>query len=145
MSTESNVIVASSKKSCSRCRVLLVDDHEEFALSLQALLVGNGCEVHMARSGRRALQLAASSRFDAVILDIRLPDLSGYTLVRELRMKPAYSQALIMGLTGWRPEGAPPVPVESGFDHFLLKPVDFEAVEGIFEATVCSRNNWRCK
>ncbi len=128
---------ASSNRCCAHtCRLLLADDNEEFLEPFRLLLEGNGCQVQRARAGSEVLRLAVQQQFDALVLDIRLPDLSGYTVASQLRMLPAYARVPIIGLTGWQAPGGETFARQAGFDHFLLKPVDFEQLERIL-AGVC--------
>jgi CheY-like chemotaxis protein len=120
----------------SKCEVLIADDNEEFLAPLQLLLEANGCAVQRARSGNEVLKMAETHTFDALILDIRFPDLSGYTVVRQLRMRPAYVRAPIIGLTGWDSPGGVAFAVAEGFDYFFLKPVDFDRIEHILNQRV---------
>lgn len=68
-----------------RRRVLIVDDREDNALSLAAILSSVGYETSVATGGRAALDIVDTERPDAVALDLWLPDLSGYEVCRQLR------------------------------------------------------------
>jgi CheY-like chemotaxis protein len=118
---------------------LVADDDDEFAASFQILLEGIGCTVTRVASAYDALKLAKTRSFDGVILDIRLPDLSGYTIARQLRMLPAYSRALIIGISGWHPVDGTDSALHAGFDYFFLKPLDFEDLEQILSKDVCQQ------
>ena len=65
--------------------VLVVDDNRDVAESLVELLEASGCEVHVAFSGREAIDIATSTPLTAVLLDVGLPDMSGYDVARRLR------------------------------------------------------------
>src|SRR5205823_4875308 len=65
-----------------RRRILVVDDHEDAARSIAALLKMAGNEIAIASDGPSALRIAAAQRFDIVLLDIGLPGMDGYELVR---------------------------------------------------------------
>jgi two-component system, NtrC family, response regulator AtoC len=65
-------------------RILAVDDDEGFVFGLRGLLRRDGCEVTGARSGREAMELSVSSVWDAVLLDLGLPDMAGLDVLREL-------------------------------------------------------------
>ena len=66
-------------------RILLVEDDEHLGDSLKRLLELDGFEVQIEVSGRMALTQAAKHRPDLVILDLKLPDMHGYQVCRELR------------------------------------------------------------
>jgi two-component system response regulator RegX3 len=67
-----------------KCRVLVVDDHEDSAEMLKLLLSESDYEVHSARSMDEAMQLAKLHDFDLYVLDKRLPDGSGIELCAKL-------------------------------------------------------------
>ena len=66
-------------------RVLVVEDDLDTAVVLRARLAAAGYEVHVELSGIAALRFSADHRPDLVILDVNLPDLSGYDVCQELR------------------------------------------------------------
>src|SRR4051794_8759501 len=66
-------------------RVLVVDDEVRFALSVQRGLRAEGFDVDVAHDGERGLDLARRGGYDAVVLDVMLPRLSGYRVVERLR------------------------------------------------------------
>lgn len=65
--------------------ILFVDDSRDICELVQAVLQGAGFRVSTANNGASALQLAASERFDALLLDYWLPDLTGIELCRRIR------------------------------------------------------------
>src|SRR5690606_20259714 len=66
-------------------RVLLVDDEERMVAALRRGLTAEGFVVESAPDGVRGLALAQTGEFDALVLDVMLPGLSGYEVVRRLR------------------------------------------------------------
>ena len=72
--------------------VLVVDDNRDAAESLVELLRVSGHEVAVAYSGQEALDMAAAEPFAAVLLDIGLPDMSGYEVARRLRRLPSMAR-----------------------------------------------------
>lgn len=79
-----------------RLRILVVDDEASVRLSLQRYFTGRGHEVEATASGKDALARLGEHPFDAVIVDMRMPDLSGKQLYQELRAKdPAHADRVI--------------------------------------------------
>ena len=66
-------------------RLLVVDDHEEFRDLLTWAFVDEGYEVAATDSGTRAMELLARGPFDALIIDLRLPDMDGAEVIRRVR------------------------------------------------------------
>ena len=69
----------------ARKQILIVEDDEPLARLLKARLQSIGYEAHAETIGKQALQWAAEHRCNLVILDVNLPDCSGYQVARELR------------------------------------------------------------
>jgi two-component system CheB/CheR fusion protein len=110
-----------------RLRVLVVDDNHDGAESLAALLRWAGHECVACHGGQSALAAAESLKPDAVLLDLSMPDLDGFTVCRRLR-DGALPRALIVAMTGLGADGDKRRALASGFDHHLVKPVDPAAV-----------------
>ncbi len=110
-------------------RFLVVDDNEDSASSLAMLLSLDGHDVQMAHDGVAAVKAAESFRPDVVLLDIGLPRLNGYETCRRMRGQSAGSKLVIVALTGWGQEEDRRKSREAGFDHHMIKPVDYDALK----------------
>jgi signal transduction histidine kinase len=108
----------------TRRRILVADDNRDAAESLAMLLEIAGHEVRVAHHGQAALSLAQVFRPDTALLDIGMPDMSGYEVARSLRSEPWATDVLMIALTGWGQDSDRRRALESGFDHHLIKPVD---------------------
>ena len=86
-------------------RLLIVDDNLDAAETLGMYLGAAGHEIHLAFDGREALARAAQIRPDACLLDVGLPDMSGYDLARQLRALPETRGAAIIAITGYGSKG----------------------------------------
>ncbi|HEX5688307.1 MAG TPA: PAS domain S-box protein [Ideonella sp.] len=111
-------------------RVLLVDDNDDAAESLALLLQMSGHEVLMARSGAEALSIAAREqlKLGVVLLDLGLPDMSGYEVARRLRDSPLTRHLRLIATTGYGQESDRRATAEAGFDEHLVKPVNHHDV-----------------
>jgi PAS domain S-box-containing protein len=116
------------------CRILVVDDNEDSAESLGMLLHMLGHEVKTANDGASALGAAAEFRPDVAILDIGLPKVNGYELAKQIREQPWGRDVVLVALTGWGQEQYRRRSAESGFNHHLTKPVEFEVLQQILAA-----------
>jgi len=83
-----------------RLQILVVDDEASVRVSLQRYLAGRGHEVETTSSGREALGRLREGRFDAVIVDMRMPDVSGEELYRELQTNDPQHADRIIFTTG---------------------------------------------
>lgn len=100
--------------------VLVVDDNDAAAGGIGRLLELQGYSVSYAYTGAEALEKAFDSSPDAILLDIGLPDIDGYTVAKTLRAR-GFAGKLI-ALTGYSAEDSRQKGKEAGFDHYLVKP-----------------------
>src|SRR3990167_10085481 len=83
-----------------------------------------GNEVRVANDGTGALACGPHFKPDVVLLDIGLPDVSGYDVARQLRRVPGMRQPWLIALTGWGQHEDKRRAAEAGFDDHWTKPVD---------------------
>jgi two-component system OmpR family response regulator len=112
-------------------RILLVDDSVDAAEAMSMLLETLGHEVRTMHDGPSALAMVDDFAPDVVILDIGLPGMNGFELAREMRARPNTKTALMIALTGYGGESDRQKAREAGFDHHLVKPVSFAAIEKV--------------
>ena len=117
-----------------RRKILVVDDNRDAADSLAMLLEMNGHGVYVGHSGSEALQLARRELPHAMILDIGMPDMSGYEVARRIRAERWGSQIYLIAVTGWGQKEDKDRAIAAGFDHHLTKPVDPDQVESLLQA-----------
>jgi len=98
-------------------RVLIVDDYPGLIELYDLALRARGFEVVGAATAGEAMTLAATERFDAVVLDVELPDGSGPELVDRMRAIPSLATAKFIGMSSYSPQE-----VGKRFDAFLPKP-----------------------
>jgi PAS domain S-box-containing protein len=120
-------------------RILVVDDNEDAAETLTKSLEIMGHEVKTAYDGTECLKLAESFKPHVVFLDIGMPRLNGYDTARRLRSDSATRNATLVAVTGWGQDEDRRRAREAGFDHHLVKPVDFAWVANIIETHSASR------
>ena len=115
-------------------RVLVVDDNEDAAETLAQVLKLVGHHVEVAHSARAALALAANGvSWDAFILDIGLPEMTGYELGQRIRELPGLDAAKLVALTGYGQAHDRAIARNVGFDHHLVKPADISELVDILE------------
>jgi DNA-binding response OmpR family regulator len=102
-------------------RVLLVEDNADLAFGLQRSLEVERYEVRVAESGARGLELARTEPVDLLILDLMLPDLSGYEVLRQLRQDELTMPVLILTARGEEVDKVQGFRL--GADDYVVKPV----------------------
>lgn len=108
----------------SQLKVLVVDDNEDAARGLQAMLESHGCSVLSVYDGRSALEAIARFDPEVFILDIGLPDMDGYELCGNIRTR-FERAARYIALTGYSPSTQEEKQSIDPFDAHLTKPANF--------------------
>lgn len=103
-------------------RVLVADNDERVRRSAHQLLGRAGCVVETAGDGKEALTMARLSTYDAILADIRLPDLSGYEAFHKLREAQPKAKVILMTGYGYDPSHAIVKARQEGLTHVLFKP-----------------------
>ena len=117
----------------ARCTVLVADDNRDAAESLALVLQHCGYATHVAHTGREALALALRERPEALVLDIGMPEMTGYEVAQHIRREAWGKRALLLAVTGWGQSEDKQRAAAAGFDHHLTKPVAPEALEQLLE------------
>lgn len=105
-------------------RVLVVYDNVDAATTVADLLAMSGTEVDVVHDGTAAVDHTASFKPDVVLLDIGLPDISGYEAARRIRKLQGVRQPTLIALTGWGQAQDKELAAQAGFDQHWTKPVD---------------------
>ncbi|MBX7249203.1 MAG: response regulator [Caulobacteraceae bacterium] len=103
-------------------RVLLAEDNPVNALLVQTLLKREGCTVELAGTGEEALAALAHSRYDLVLMDMRMPGMDGPATARALRAREDATP--IIALTANSFESDRRECLEAGMNAFLTKPLE---------------------
>jgi signal transduction histidine kinase/ActR/RegA family two-component response regulator len=121
--------VAGEAGAAAPLRVMIVDDNIDGAISLSMYLeMAAGHCVETCYDGATALALAGVAAPDVFILDIGLPDMTGYDLARRLKALPHCAGALFIALTGYGQAQDKADARAAGFDHHVPKPADPQAI-----------------
>jgi DNA-binding response OmpR family regulator len=122
--------VVSSPEGSAVVRILAVDDDPVIIDLLRLNFELEGHEVSTAADGRSALELARSSTFDVIVLDVMMPAPDGFSVCETLRAEPATADVAILLLTARAQTADRDRGVQAGADAFVTKPFDpLELVE----------------
>lgn len=131
--TDANAVATAAPAKRPSWRILLADDSQDGADSLAFLLRAAGHEVHTAYDGRTAIRLAEELRPDVVLLDIGMPEVSGYDVARAIRREAWGRGMRLIALTGWGQAEHRRRSLEVGFDDHLVKPVELDVLEDVLQ------------
>jgi putative two-component system response regulator len=104
--------------------ILVVDDQPQNIELLEAHLVPQGYEIVMATSGKEALAKLSSNKIDLALLDVMMPGMDGFELIRRIRQDNENRHLPIILVTALRETEDRVKGIEAGCDDFLSKPVD---------------------
>jgi CheY-like chemotaxis protein len=113
-------------------RVLIIDDNVDAADSLAFILRDMGHQVHVAYAGRAALEMTLRTRPEIVLLDIAMPEISGYEVAKQIRQYLG-DGVRIFAVTGYGQDEDRLKSVEAGIDQHLIKPLDTTFLDSLFK------------
>jgi PAS domain S-box-containing protein len=114
--------------------ILVVDDNVDAAETLATMLSLGGHTTHVAHDGAGALELHARYRPEVTVLDIGLPDMTGYDVARRLRADHGDGCGVLIALTGWGQESDKQRSQSFGFRHHLTKPAHPDQIAEVLAA-----------
>lgn len=122
----------SAKVAClapgSDCQVLVVEDDQASCDVLFNLLEQIGCRTFAAANGREGLARCAEQYFDIVFTDIRMPDMNGLEMLKQLRANPSYQHTPIVAVSASSLEHERTYYLAQGFQEFIGKPYNFDEI-----------------
>ena len=106
-------------------KILAVDDESDVLLLIKTALMSEGFAVTTASNGPDALTLAAEERPDLIILDMMMPEMSGFDVLEALRSRQETESIPVIMLTGVSDKGKIRQAIDSGIDYYIVKPFAF--------------------
>lgn len=109
-------------------RILVADDDKDTVASLTALLAEEGYQVRGVHRGSEVLEAVFHFAPDIVLLDIGMPQMSGYDVARTLRERYGSARPVLVAVTGRAGEADRAQAQAAGFEHHVAKPYDPRAL-----------------
>ena len=103
-------------------KILIADDEPNIVAALEFLLQRNGYEVHIARNGDEALKLIEACKPDLVLLDIMMPQRSGYDVCKSMRERPDWRHIKVIMLSAKGRDAEVSKGLATGADLYVTKP-----------------------
>lgn len=108
-------------------KILLAEDDPASRELLREILVRGGYQVVEASDGREALHKVEETQPDLVLLDLQMPLLDGFGVLRQLRGDPRFAALPVMAVTAHAMQGDREKALLAGFDAYINKPIDLTA------------------
>ena len=116
--------------------ILIAEDSLDAREMMKVFLESRGYRVLSAENGLRALQVAVKNHPDAVLLDLQLPKLDGFSVARSLRRLPLFKSLPIIMLSGHDPSRYRQEAMDAGCDDYLLKPISFDGLQTVLDRLI---------
>jgi len=104
--------------------ILVVDDDVDLSGIIRLILTSAGFDTHVANSGQEALDWLTANRPDLVLLDLMMPDINGFTILRKMRANEPTKQLPVVVLTAKADQETRDETRSMGADEFLTKPIN---------------------
>jgi CheY-like chemotaxis protein len=118
-------VPASVQQSARRLSVLIADDNPDMVATLSCLLADHGHVVKTCLNGKEALHSIERFRPDVCIIDIVMPDLSGYDIAQEVQNLRLQPRPVMIAISGRHTESSDMLRARQlGFDHYFTKGAD---------------------
>ncbi len=112
--------------------ILVVDDYDINLELTKEMLEMLNCKVDTAENGKTALLLLEQNSYDCIFMDIQMPELDGFQLTREIRLKEREDQhVFIFALTANALQGDEEKCLQAGMDAYISKPIKIKDLENI--------------
>jgi DNA-binding response OmpR family regulator len=111
-------------------KILIADDEPNIVAAVEFLLRRNGYEVHVARDGEEALKLVEACQPDLVLLDVMMPQKSGYEVCQRMRERPDWRHIKIIMLSAKGRDAEVNKGLSMGADVYVTKPFSTRELMG---------------
>jgi len=105
-------------------KILIVEDNEQNRVLIRQIFTHHGYEVMEAHDGPTGLAMACAHVPDLILLDIQMPVMNGFMVIRELRNTPELKKVKVIAVTSFAMKGDREKALEAGFDDYVTKPID---------------------
>jgi CheY-like chemotaxis protein len=105
-------------------KILVVEDNEQNRILVRQVLAHYGYEVLEAKDGLTGLAMARTHMPALILLDIQMPVMNGFAVIRELRNNPELRKIKAIAVTSFAMKGDREKALQAGFDEYVTKPID---------------------
>jgi len=105
-------------------KILVVEDNERNRILMRQILTYRGYDVLEATDGLTGLEMARAHMPALILLDIQMPVMNGFMVIRELRNNPELRKIKVIAVTSFAMKGDREKALQAGFDEYVTKPID---------------------
>jgi two-component system, sensor histidine kinase and response regulator len=129
----------------SGSRILLVEDNEINQQVAKEILEGAGLIVEIADNGKIAVDAVNENEYDAVLMDVQMPVMDGYTATKEIRSNSKFDRLPVIAMTANAMAGDKEKSLEAGMDDHISKPIDPDMLFGTLEKWIKTTSSGKSK
>ncbi|OGR08466.1 MAG: two-component system response regulator [Deltaproteobacteria bacterium RIFOXYD12_FULL_50_9] len=104
--------------------ILVVEDNEQNRILMRQILSFHGFAVLEASDGATAMAMMSSQLPDLVLLDLQMPVMDGFAVIKAVRNTPGLSRLKVIAVTSFAMKGDRESALQAGFDDYVTKPID---------------------
>jgi CheY-like chemotaxis protein len=105
-------------------KILVIEDNEYNRILMRQVLTHRSYEVLEAKDGLTGLAMARAHMPALILLDVQMPVMNGYMVIRELRNDPELRKIKVIAVTSFAMKGDREKALRAGFDEYVTKPID---------------------
>ena len=105
-------------------KILVVEDNEQNRILMRQILTRHGYDLLEAKDGLTGIEMARAHMPALILLDIQMPVMNGFAVIRELRNNPELRKIKAIAVTSFAMKGDREKALQAGFDEYVTKPID---------------------
>jgi two-component system cell cycle response regulator DivK len=121
--------------------ILVVEDNEQNRILMRQILTHHGYDVQEATDGLTGLAMARAQMPDLILLDIQMPVMDGFAVIRELRKNPELNKIKAIAVTSFAMKGDREKALQAGFDEYVTKPINTRKFPELIKQVISRRQS----
>jgi CheY-like chemotaxis protein len=117
-------------------KILIIEDHADIRRVLSMTLQHLGYETVEANNGRSGIDLTLRERPDLVLLDLSLPDVSGFEMAKTIKKDPRTAEIPVVGLSAYAEQDTASRALAAGMADYLVKPADSQKLAAVIKKLI---------
>ena len=105
-------------------KILLIEDNEQNRILMRQILTRHGYDMLEAKDGLTGIEMARAHMPVLILLDIQMPVMNGFMVIRELRNDAELRKIKVIAVTSFAMKGDREKALQAGFDEYVTKPID---------------------